>query len=81
MPTVGAGRQVDSFNGAAVVRPRRSFTQWREASALIGFNGAAVVRPRRYRRHGDNGKYYTLLQRSRGRETAEMVMGLEVADY
>ena len=41
-----------SFNGAAVVTPRRSMTGSSNTETMKGFNGAAVVTPRRYARLG-----------------------------
>src|SRR5260221_511964 len=40
-----------SFNGAAVLGPRRARRDWRDRAAATGrFNGAAVLGPRRARR-------------------------------
>ncbi len=67
-PTANAA----SFNGAAVVRPRRDEEEIADADETLGFNGAAVVRPRRARKSGTTrSRRRATLQRGRGRETAE----------
>ncbi len=71
MRASGLAKPTRSFNGAAVVRPRRGGDATDDAARAGGFNGAAVVRPRRGLAMVMSSATEGELQRGRGRETAE----------
>ncbi len=65
-------RAVSSFNGAAVIRPRKSPYATSAADALVRFNGAAVIRPRKCMVSMPAACTILRLQWGRGHSTAEM---------
>jgi len=74
MPWSGAARfGTPRFNGAALVRVRKSSSPPAPWSARCGFNGAALVRVRKLAKYLPHGTTFKMLQWGRTRSSAEIL--------